>query len=63
MTKGPVDDLDDAAELPAFGGKMGIDATRKWPSEGYARTWPTRIRTTERAAARAVEVWSRVRTK
>jgi 4-hydroxy-3-polyprenylbenzoate decarboxylase len=63
MTKGPVDDLDDAAELPAFGGKMGIDATRKWPSEGYSRTWPTRIRTTERAAARAVEVWSRVRTK
>ena len=37
MTKGPVDDLDDAAELPAYGGKMGIDATRKWASEGYTR--------------------------
>jgi 3-polyprenyl-4-hydroxybenzoate decarboxylase len=35
MTKGPVDDLDDAAELPAYGGKMGIDATRKanYPEE------------------------------
>jgi 4-hydroxy-3-polyprenylbenzoate decarboxylase len=63
MTKGPVDDLDDAAELPAFGGKMGIDATRMWPSEGYSRTWPTRIRTTEQAAARALEIWSRLRTK
>ena len=38
MTKGPVDDLDDAADLPAYGGKMGIDATRKWASEGYTRT-------------------------
>ena len=37
MTKGPVDDLDDAADLPAYGGKMGIDATRKWASEGYTR--------------------------
>ena len=35
MTKGPVDDLDDAAEMHAYGGKMGIDATRKWASEGY----------------------------
>ena len=31
----PVDDLDDAALLPAYGGKMGVDATRKWPSEGF----------------------------
>jgi 4-hydroxy-3-polyprenylbenzoate decarboxylase len=30
LTLGPVDDLDDAAALPAFGGKMGIDATRPW---------------------------------
>ena len=37
MTKGPVDDLDDAADLPAYGGKMGIDATKKWASEGYTR--------------------------
>ncbi|OFW29960.1 MAG: menaquinone biosynthesis decarboxylase [Acidobacteria bacterium RIFCSPLOWO2_02_FULL_65_29] len=61
MTKGPVDDLDDAAELPAYGGKMGIDATRKWASEGYSRTWPTRLKTTESAAARAAEIWARLR--
>jgi 4-hydroxy-3-polyprenylbenzoate decarboxylase len=60
MTKGPVDDLDDAADLPAYGGKMGIDATRKWASEGYTRSWPARIRTTDQAARRASEILSRL---
>jgi 4-hydroxy-3-polyprenylbenzoate decarboxylase len=61
MTRGPVDDLDDAADLPAYGGKMGIDATRKWASEGYTRSWPARIRTTEEAGRRASEIWDRLR--
>lgn len=60
MTKGPVDDLDDAAELPAYGGKMGIDATRKWASEGYTRSWPARVATTEAAGRRAAGIWSRL---
>jgi 4-hydroxy-3-polyprenylbenzoate decarboxylase len=60
MTRGPVDDLDDAADLPAYGGKMGIDATRKWASEGYTRAWPARVRTTEAAGARAAEIWDRL---
>jgi 3-polyprenyl-4-hydroxybenzoate decarboxylase len=34
--EGPLDDLDDACDIPAYGGKMGIDATRNWASEG---TW------------------------
>jgi 4-hydroxy-3-polyprenylbenzoate decarboxylase len=61
MTKGPVDDLDDAADLPAFGGKMGIDATRKWASEGYTRNWPARVATTEAAGRRAAEIVSKLR--
>jgi 4-hydroxy-3-polyprenylbenzoate decarboxylase len=61
MTRGPVDDLDDAADLPAYGGKMGIDATRKWPSEGYARSWPARVVTTEAAGRRAGEIFARLR--
>jgi 4-hydroxy-3-polyprenylbenzoate decarboxylase len=61
MTRGPVDDLDDAADLPAYGGKMGIDATRKWASEGYRRSWPARVKTTEAAGARAAEIWSRLK--
>ena len=59
--RGPVDDLEDASDLPAFGSKMGIDATRKWPSEGFKRPWPERIRTTDAAARRAEEIWRRIR--
>ena len=40
---GPVDVLNHASTLPNFGGKMGIDATKKWPEEGYTREWPPDI--------------------
>jgi 4-hydroxy-3-polyprenylbenzoate decarboxylase len=60
MTKGPVDDLDDAADLPAYGGKMGIDATRKWASEGYTRSWPARVATTAEAGRRAADIVGRI---
>jgi 4-hydroxy-3-polyprenylbenzoate decarboxylase len=62
ITKGPVDDLDDAAILPAYGGKMGIDATRKGPSEGVTREFPGRLTTTPEAAKRADDIWNRIRT-
>src|SRR5439155_3734369 len=54
IVTGPVDDLDDAAVMPAFGGKMGVDATRKLPSEGVTRDWPRRLKTSEAAAIEAV---------
>jgi 4-hydroxy-3-polyprenylbenzoate decarboxylase len=37
---GPVDDLDHGSYTVAYGTKIGIDATRKSASEGYAREWP-----------------------
>ncbi len=40
ITRGPVDDLDHATPVRRYGGKMGIDATRKWPEEGQPRGWP-----------------------
>ncbi len=43
FTLGPVDSLDHASRLPNFGSKMGIDATRKWPTEGFARPWPDEL--------------------
>ncbi|MGH9412536.1 MAG: UbiD family decarboxylase [Terriglobales bacterium] len=43
FTLGPVDALDHASRLPNFGSKMGVDATRKWPSEGFVRPWPDEI--------------------
>lgn len=40
---GPVETLDHASRLPLYGSKMGVDATRKWRSEGFARDWPDEI--------------------
>jgi 4-hydroxy-3-polyprenylbenzoate decarboxylase len=39
-TVGPVDHLDHGSYEQFFGGKLGIDATRKLPTEGYKRGWP-----------------------
>lgn len=38
--KNPTDALDHAQTVACLGSHMGIDATRKLPSEGYGRTWP-----------------------
>jgi len=43
FTLGPVDSLDHAARLANYGSKMGIDATRKWSTEGFGRPWPDEI--------------------
>jgi 4-hydroxy-3-polyprenylbenzoate decarboxylase len=61
IVTGPVDDLDDAAIAPAFGGKMGVDATRKLPSEGMTREWPKRLVTSEAAARKAAAIWERIK--
>ena len=60
FTRGPVDDLENASPMPALGSKMGIDATRKWASEGFTREWPQRIVTTEEAGRRATQLWERI---
>ena len=44
FVKGPVDVLDHASAFPAFGSKMGVDGTRKWPEEGFTREWPDVLR-------------------
>jgi 4-hydroxy-3-polyprenylbenzoate decarboxylase len=43
LTLGPIDSLDHASRLANYGSKMGIDATRKWPTEGFTRPWPDEI--------------------
>ena len=43
LVDGPIDDLDVASPTPRFGSKVGIDATRKGPQEGYHREWPPDI--------------------
>jgi len=57
-TLGPMDALDHASRLPNYGSKMGVDATRKWPGEGYTREWPEEIRMSPEVKARIDALWS-----
>ena len=57
---GPVDALDHAAPLPRFGSKMGIDATRKWPEEGFTRPWPEIIEMDQAVKDRVDAVWDKL---
>jgi len=41
--KGQADVLDHATSEIASGGKLGIDATKKSPGEGFKRPWPPLI--------------------
>ena len=43
FTKGPADVLDHATSEFAIGTKMGIDATKKLPGDGFKREWPPLI--------------------
>ena len=52
--QGPVDQLSISNPVPNLGGKVGIDATRKRPEDGFPRPWPEEIRS-DPAAGRAAE--------
>ena len=54
---GPVDSLDHSSRLPDYGSKMGIDATKKWPSEGFTRPWPGLIEMTPEVKQRVDVLW------
>jgi 4-hydroxy-3-polyprenylbenzoate decarboxylase len=57
FTLGPVDSLDHASRLANFGSKMGIDATRKWPTEGFTRPWPDEILMDEKTKTLVDRKW------
>ena len=54
---GPADTLDHAARLQDYGSKMGIDATRKWETEGFRRPWPEQILMDEATKKRVSAMW------
>ena len=54
---GPVDSLDHAARIQDFGSKMGIDATRKWPTEGFTRPWPDEIVMDDKTRGQVDGLW------
>jgi len=56
---GPIDSLDHSSRLPNYGSKMGVDATKKWPDEGFTRPWPDVIRMSDEVRARVAELWKK----
>src|SRR5579875_3322073 len=56
---GPVDSLDHSSRLLNYGSKMGVDATRKWPQEGFTRPWPGVIKMSPEVKRRVDELWKR----
>jgi 4-hydroxy-3-polyprenylbenzoate decarboxylase len=58
FTMGPVDVLDHSSRAFTYGSKMGIDATRKWPEEGFTREWPKRIEMDAATKSRVTAMWS-----
>jgi len=60
FTMGPIDSLDHASRLPNYGSKMGIDATRKWPAEGFNRPWPQMLTMDASVKARIDMLWKKL---
>ncbi len=57
----PLDSLDHAACKPNLGGKLGIDATKKWKEEGYGREWPDVVEMDEGTKRKVDEYWSEIK--
>ncbi len=57
ITSGPVDHLDHSSYQQFWGGKAGIDATRKLPTEGYTRGWPEDAVMSPEIVARVTSRW------
>lgn len=60
FTMGPVDVLDHASRAFTYGSKMGLDATRKLPEEGFTRNWPQVIESNAATRASVDAMWSKL---
>lgn len=56
---GPIDSLDHASRMINWGSKMGIDATRKWPEEGFTRRWPDVITMSPEIKRKVDDLWKK----
>jgi 4-hydroxy-3-polyprenylbenzoate decarboxylase len=57
FAEGPMDALDHATPMWAFGSKVGIDATKKWATEGFTREWPDELFMDDKTKQRVNERW------
>ena len=58
FSMGPIDVLDHSSRAFTYGSKMGIDATRKWPEEGFTRNWPKLIEMDPATKQRVDAMWT-----
>lgn len=58
ITEGPVDHLDHSAYQQFWGGKAGVDATRKLAEEGYTREWPEALVQDPEVVAKVTRRWA-----
>lgn len=58
IVDGPVDALDHASDRPNYGGKIGVDATRKGPLDGHDRPWPGDIEMSAEIQALVTGRWA-----
>ncbi len=58
FTKGPSDVLDHVTSEIASGSKMGFDATKKLPGEGFKRAWPPLIKMDESVKAKVEKLFN-----
>lgn len=57
INEGPLDALDHASPLAFYGSRVGIDATKKWKSEGHTREWPDDITMTDEMKKQVDKRW------
>ena len=57
VVDGPLDVLDHSSPFSRYGAKMGIDATKTWPDEGYGREWPDELAMDPGVVRRVSERW------
>jgi 4-hydroxy-3-polyprenylbenzoate decarboxylase len=60
FTMGPVDVLDHSSRAFTYGSKMGLDATKKLPEEGFTRNWPPLIEMDETTKQRVDAMWTKL---
>jgi 4-hydroxy-3-polyprenylbenzoate decarboxylase len=60
FTMGPMDVLDHSSRAFTYGSKMGIDATRKLPEEGFTREWPPVIEMDAATRKRVDAMWTKL---
>ena len=58
IVDGPLDVLDHSSPTAGYGAKMGIDATKAWPTEGHVREWPDELVMDPAVKARVDERWA-----